>query len=105
MGSSRASVPSRRAQIMPLTFAAIEALIAVTQARRAERRESGLPALAIGMAGAAGEVVFGVIGHETRLEYTVIGEVVNLVAKLEKATKQDGVPALVARQTYDLAIA
>ncbi|TGQ35652.1 adenylate/guanylate cyclase domain-containing protein [Mesorhizobium sp. M00.F.Ca.ET.216.01.1.1] len=47
---------------------AIEALIAVTQARRAERRESGLPALAIGMAGAAGEVVFGVIGHETRLE-------------------------------------
>ncbi|MBA8907584.1 adenylate/guanylate cyclase domain-containing protein [Aminobacter ciceronei] len=84
---------------------AIEALIAVTQAWQAERRESGLPALAIGMAGAAGEVVFGVIGHETRLEYTVIGEVVNLVTKLEKATKQNGVPALVTRQTYDLAIA
>jgi adenylate cyclase len=83
---------------------AVEELTAAAEAWVAERRKRGLAAPAIGMAGASGEVVFGTIGHETRLEYTVIGEVVNLAAKLEKHTKREGVPALLTRSTYALAL-
>ncbi|MPZ32802.1 MAG: adenylate/guanylate cyclase domain-containing protein [Rhodospirillales bacterium] len=84
---------------------AMEQLMVTTQSWRLERQERGLPAPLIGMAGATGEVVFGTVGHETRLEYTVIGEVVNLAAKLEKFTKREGVPTLLTRRSYVLAVA
>jgi adenylate cyclase len=84
---------------------AIEQLIVTAQSWRLERQKRGLPTPLIGMAGATGEVVFGTVGHETRLEYTVIGEVVNLAAKLEKLTKFDGAPALLTHQAYVLAVA
>jgi adenylate cyclase len=54
----------------------------------------GLPSVRIGAAAAEGALLFGVIGHESRLEFTVIGDVVNLAAKLEKYTKSAGVRAL-----------
>lgn len=83
---------------------AIEELAVTAQAWRLDRERHGLRAPLIGMAGATGEVVFGIVGHETRLEYTVIGEVVNLAAKLEKLTKREGVPTLLTHQTYALAV-
>lgn len=42
----------------------------------------------------AGPVVFTAIGHANRLEFTVIGEAVNLAAKLEKHNKAEGTRAL-----------
>ena len=64
----------------------------------------GLPAPGVGLAGAVGEVVFGTVGRATRLEYTGIGEVVNLVAKLEKHTKSERVRAVTTQPTYALAL-
>ena len=51
----------------------------------------------------SGEILFGAVGDETRLEYTVIGDAVNLSAKLEKMNKVAAVRGICDRQTYDLA--
>lgn len=57
-----------------------------------------------GVAVALGEVIFGVIGHEDRMEITVIGEAVNLSAKMEKHTKSSGFRALVTGKLMESAI-
>lgn len=54
---------------------------------------------------AAGNVVFTALGDEERLEYTVIGEPVNLATKLEKHNKVEGTAALTTRAAYDAAVA
>ena len=53
---------------------------------------------------ASGAIVFGAIGDETRLEYTVIGAAANLSAKLEKHNKQLQTRALTDEATYQLAL-
>ncbi|MGH7819592.1 MAG: adenylate/guanylate cyclase domain-containing protein, partial [Candidatus Binatia bacterium] len=62
------------------------------------------PPLGFGIACAAGEVIFGAVGDDERLEYTVIGDAVNLSAKLEKHTKAARVRALTTRGTWELAL-
>jgi adenylate cyclase len=65
----------------------------------------GMPPIGIGMAVACGEVLFGTIGGDGRLEYTVIGDPVNLAAKLEKHNKAEGSEALTHGAAYALALA
>jgi adenylate cyclase len=84
---------------------AVEAMTEGGRQWREAREAAGKPAPRIGIAGVVGEVVFGTIGHESRLEYTVIGDVVNLAAKLEKHTKCEAVQALTTEETYRLAVA
>ncbi len=57
----------------------------------------------VNIAVAAGQVVFGIIGDESRLEFTVIGAVVNRAAKLEKFNRTLGSVALTDADTYALA--
>jgi adenylate cyclase len=83
---------------------ALEASIDAARRWALERQAAGLPAPAVGAALATGEVMFGAIGDRSRLEYTVIGDPVNLVAKLEKHTKVEKVPALCTAGTYKLAL-
>ncbi|MPZ29668.1 MAG: adenylate/guanylate cyclase domain-containing protein [Rhodospirillales bacterium] len=67
-----------------------------------ERRTAGLATPAIGIALASGDVLFGAVGDETRLEYTIIGDAVNTAAKLEKHTKAEQVTTLTTLATFEL---
>jgi adenylate cyclase len=51
----------------------------------------------------AGPVVFAALGDSERLEYTVIGEAVNLATKLEKHNKAESTVALTTREAFELA--
>ena len=84
---------------------AVEDLLEATAAWAEERRAAGLTAPRVGAAVATGPVMFGTIGDRTRLEYTVIGDPVNLAAKLEKHTKDEQVRALCPAAAYELALA
>ncbi len=82
---------------------AVEEILARWRSWRDGRRRAGLDAPDIGLAVAVGRVMFGTVGDRERLEYTVIGEPVNLAAKLEKHCKVEKVEALATRETLDLA--
>jgi adenylate cyclase len=82
---------------------AVDAIMADVEAWNAQRVAEAQAPLRVGASVATGSIIFGAVGDETRLEYTVIGEAVNLSAKLEKATKDEGVRALATAETFALA--
>jgi class 3 adenylate cyclase len=49
---------------------------------------------------ASGPVIAGNVGGKERIEYTVMGDAVNLAARLEAKTKDAGFPILVSDETY-----
>jgi adenylate cyclase len=65
-----------------------------------QRAERGQFALKIGIGINTGPVVSGNIGHMKRLEYTVIGDTVNLAQRIESQTKVSGMPILISESTY-----
>ncbi|HZA65665.1 MAG TPA: adenylate/guanylate cyclase domain-containing protein [Geminicoccaceae bacterium] len=82
---------------------ALEALLETTRSWAEQRAARGLPAPGVGAAVATGPVMFGTIGDDRRLEYTVIGDPVNLVAKLEKHSKLERFRALCTAEAYQTA--
>jgi adenylate cyclase len=92
--------------VVPSETAAADALRALdsilVEAMAWQRSLEGLglkTPLHVNAAVASGTVVFATLGDATRLEYTVIGEAVNLAAKLEKHNKVEKTRALLPAAT------
>ena len=83
---------------------AVDDIMVAADAWGTQLRYENKPPLRLGAAVATGRIIFGAVGDESRMEYTVIGDAVNLAAKLEKHTKSEGVRALCTRKTFDIAM-
>jgi len=93
--------PSARAAADAL--GALEAVLAEARLWEDETAADLEMRLAVNGAVVAGPVVFAVVGALDRLEYTVIGDAVNLAAKLEKHNKAEATRGLTTASTADLA--
>jgi class 3 adenylate cyclase len=86
-------------------WSAVSAALAMKErlaALNERRREAGYPALVSGIGISTGRVIAGKIGSMERFLYTVIGDAVNVAARLESSTKEfDDNPILINAATYD----
>ncbi len=78
---------------------ALEMLEALAELNK-KRAAAGQYTLKIGIGINTGPVTAGNIGHVKRLEYTVIGDTVNLAQRIESQTKVTGMPILISQSTY-----
>lgn len=64
-----------------------------------KRLNQGQPVILIGMGLHTGPAISGTIGSDDRMEYTVIGDTVNMTSRIESSTKSFGVDLLISEFT------
>ncbi len=92
MATFGAAIPSETQAADAL--AAVSDILSAVDAWNAARIAGGEVPIDVRAAVTSGSVVFGAVGDEQRLEFTVIGNAVNLAAKLERHTRVQEVRAL-----------
>jgi adenylate cyclase len=81
-------------------FSALEMIRALNHLNE-ENTKKGLPELKIGIGIHSDQVILGNIGSRKKLDYTVIGDGVNLTSRLEGLTKTYACPILVSESCYE----
>lgn len=81
-------------------YLAVRAALEMRDAIDRWSREPGNPPFQIGIGINTGEVIIGNVGSEDFMDFTVIGDAVNTAARLESATKEQGVRIIISGGTY-----
>lgn len=89
-------VPSEQPDDAARAIRAAERMRVALARHNVDRERRGLPPLAHGVGVHYGPMVAGNIGTAERMQYTVIGDAVNLASRLESATKDTHVELLVS---------
>ncbi|MEO0980772.1 MAG: adenylate/guanylate cyclase domain-containing protein [Pseudomonadota bacterium] len=71
------------------------------RAWNAERQQAGEPPVGVGIGVHYGHAVVGNIGDAHKLEYTVLGDTVNVASRLEQLTRQTGTDVVVSNELID----
>src|SRR4030095_2387032 len=93
----------------PLPDHAARACLAAIKCRNhsriigAEQRKQGKPAMGTRIGLSTGVAIIGNIGYDERLNYTAMGDVVNLASRLEGLNKFYGTQILISESTWQLA--
>jgi adenylate cyclase len=80
--------------------AGLDAFTALGHYNRTFMRDQGLPPLGLRAGINSGDAVVGNVGSPTRLNYTVLGDPVNLASRLEGANKAYGTELMIGEATY-----
>ena len=84
-----------------LAVKSAEEILIATKVLNEELKPLGLPPINVGIGINTGECIVGNMGSELRFDYSVIGDAVNLGARLEGQTRNyDGVDVLLGEETY-----
>lgn len=67
----------------------------------AKFEKSGLPTIKVGIGVSTGLATVGPLGSEYRMDYTVVGDTVNVAQRLEEQTRKYQVPVIVSDKTVE----
>jgi adenylate cyclase len=79
------------------------AMLGALAHRNAGAAKAGSPAIEIGIGIHSGKLFAGAVGSEARLEFTVLGDTVNLAERVERLTRSLGAPLLATEATLKAA--
>ncbi len=96
-------LPTLRGDEASRALAAASELSGALARLNEQRAEQGLPTLSHGVGVHWGAVIAGHVGTANRLQYTVLGDAVNVASRLQEATKELGVEVVVSRRLVNRA--
>ncbi len=91
-------LPQPREDDAARALACARAILAGVVLWNLDRVDDGQAPIAVGIGVHAGEIYCGAVGDDSRLEFAVLGDAVNVAARLEQATKELGLPLLVTAE-------